>query len=74
MGTYQKIDALFIKKQKIEREIATLQKACKHKKKSVRPVRENVDSPQSVIRWVCDDCSKIIGFPNPAEIDKFFKE
>jgi len=74
MGIYQKITALFIKKQKIEKEIATLQKACKHNNKSVRSVRENVDSSQSVVRWVCDDCSKVIGFPDSIEIDKFFKE
>ncbi len=74
MGIYQKITALFNKKQKIEKEIATLQKACKHNKKSVKSVREHVDSSQSVIRWVCDECSKVIGFPDSIEVDKFFKE
>ena len=74
MGIYQKITALFTKKQEIEKEIATLQKVCKHTNKSVKFVRESVDSSQSVIRWTCDECSKIIGFPGSAEIDNFFKE
>ena len=74
MGIYQKITALFTKKQEIEKEIATLQKVCKHTNKSVKSVRESVDSSQSVIRWTCGECSKIIGFPGSAEIDNFFKE
>jgi|TARA_B100000287_G_C20043779_1_gene547546 hypothetical protein len=74
MGIYQKISALFSKKQKIEKEIATLQKACKHNNRSVKSIREHVDSSQSVIRWVCDDCFKVIGFPSSIEINNFFKE
>ena len=29
---------------------------------------------ESVIRWVCNDCSRVIGFPNSSEIENFFKE
>ena len=71
---FQKINALFIKKQKIEKEIEALQKSCKHRDKTVRQIRERVDSSSPVIRWVCGTCSKILGYPNNGEIDKFFKE
>ena len=74
MGIFQKITNLFAKKQKIEKEIATLQKSCKHNKKSVKQVRERVDSTSPVIRYVCDECSIILGYPTQQDKDKFFKE
>ena len=74
MGIYQKITALFNKKQKIEKEIATLQKACKHYKKSVKQVRKNVDSTSPSIRYVCDECLMVLGYPTQQEKDDFLKE
>jgi len=74
MGIFKRITDLFAKKQEIEKEIATLQKSCKHSKKSVKQVRERVDSSSPVIRYVCDECSKIIGYPNNKDLDNFFKE
>jgi len=74
MGIFRTITNLFAKKQKIEKEIATLQKSCKHSKKTVKAVREHVDSHAPVIRWVCDECTSIIGYPSSQEIDKFFRE
>ena len=74
MGIFQKITNLLTKKQKIEKEISTLQKSCNHRKKSVRQVRERVDSSTPIIRYVCDECLKILGYPNQQDKDKFFKE
>ena len=74
MGIYQKINALFIKKQKIEKEIASLQDSCKHSKKSVKAIRERLASSSPVIRYVCDECSQILGYPNQQDCDEFFKE
>ena len=74
MGIFQKINNLFVKKQKIEKEIAILQKSCNHSKKSVKQVRERVDSSSPVIRYVCDDCLMILGYPNQQDKDKFFRE
>jgi len=74
MGIFRRITDLFAKKQKIEKEIATLQNSCKHSKKSVKAVRESVDSTSPVIRWVCDECSRIIGYPSNKEVNKFFRE
>ena len=74
MGIFQKINNLFVKKQKIEKEIAILQKSCNHSKKSVKQVRERVDSSSPVIRYVCDECLMVLGYPNQQDINNFFKE
>jgi len=74
MSILRRITNLFTKKQEIEKEIATLQNSCKHFKKSVKQVRERGDSTSPVIRWVCDDCSKLVGYPSKQETDKFFRE
>ena len=74
MGIFRRIADLFAKKQEIEKEIATLQNSCKHFKRSVKQVRENGDSTTPVIRWVCDDCSKLIGYPSNQEVTNFFRE
>ena len=74
MGIFQKINNLFAKKQKIEKEIANLQKSCRHLKKSVRAVRKNVDSTSPSIRYVCNECSMILGYPTQQEKDDFLKE
>ena len=74
MGIFQKINNLLAKKQKIDKEIAILQKSCKHLKKSVRLVRKNVDSASPSIRYVCDECSMVLGYPTQQDKDNFFKE
>jgi len=74
MGIFRKITKLFAKKQEIEKEIATLQNSCNHRKKSVKQVRERVDSHTFVLRWVCDECLLSVGYPNKQETDKFFRE
>jgi len=74
MGIFQKINNLLAKKQKIEKEIALLQDSCKHHKKSVKAVRKNVDSTSPSIRYVCDECLMVLGYPNQQDKDNFFKE
>ena len=74
MGILQKINNLLAKKQKIEKEIALLQKSCKHYKKSVKAVRKNVDSTSPSIRYVCDECSMVLGYPTQQEKNDFLKE
>ena len=74
MGIFRKINNLLAKKQKIEKEIAILQKSCKHFKKSVRQVRKNVDSSSPSIRYVCDECLMVLGYPTQQEKDDFLKE
>ena len=74
MSIFQRITALFAKKYEIDKKIATLQKSCKHSKKSVKQVRERLDSSTTVIRWVCDECFMIVGYPSDKDREKFFKE
>jgi DNA-directed RNA polymerase subunit M/transcription elongation factor TFIIS len=74
MSIFQKINNLFAKKQKIEKEIVDLQRSCNHNKKSVRQVRERVDSSSPSIRYVCDECSIILGYPTQQEKDDFLEE
>ena len=74
MGIFQKITNLFAKKQKIEKEIAALQISCNHRKKSVKQVRKHVDSSSPSIRYVCDECLMVLGYPTQQEKDNFLKE
>ena len=74
MGLFQKINNLLAKKQKIEKEIAILQNSCKHSKKSVKAVWKNVDSTSPSIRYVCDECLMVLGYPNQQDKNNFFKE
>ena len=74
MGIFQKINNLLAKKQKIEKEIAILQKSCKHYKKSVKLVRKHLDSASPIIRYVCDECLSVLGYPDQKDKDDFFKE
>tara|TARA_R110002020_G_scaffold472594_1_gene700896 strand:- start:658 stop:879 length:222 start_codon:yes stop_codon:yes gene_type:complete len=71
MAKVQKVASLLGKKKQIEKEIAKLQEECKHFSKSVRSTKEHVDSTTFIIRWVCDDCNKIIGIPNSEELDNY---
>jgi len=74
MSILRKITNLFTKKQEINKEIADLQKSCGHRKKSVKQVRERVDSSSPSIRYVCNECLMVLGYPNQQDKDNFFKE
>jgi len=74
MGKTQKIAKLFEKRQKIEKEIEELQRSCQHPTKSIKNVRERLDSQTMITRYVCDECSLIIGIPNNDELQNFLKQ
>jgi len=74
MGKSQKIAKLLGEKQKIEKEIEKLQRSCQHPIKSIKNVRERLDSQTMVIRYVCDTCSSIIGIPNSNELKNYLKQ
>jgi len=74
MGNTQKIAILLGERQKIEKEIEKLQRSCQHSTKSIRNVRERLDSTTMVIRYVCDTCLLSIGYPNIKEIEDFLKQ
>ena len=74
MGKTQKVAILLGERQKIEKEIEKLQRSCQHSTKSIRNVRERLDSTTMVIRYVCDTCLLSIGYPNIKEIEDFLKQ
>ena len=74
MGKSQKVATLLGERQKIEKEIEEIQKSCQHPTKSIKNVRERLDSQTTVVRYVCDECSLIIGIPNNDELQNFLKQ
>jgi len=74
MGKPQKIAFLLGEKQKIEKEIEELQRSCQHPTKSIKNVRERLDSTTMVIRYVCNECLLIIGYPTEKEIQNYLKK
>ena len=74
MGKSQKVATLLGERQKIEKEIENIQKSCQHSTKSIKNVRERLDSQTTVVRYVCDECSLIIGIPNNDELQNFLKQ
>jgi len=74
MGKSQKVATLLGERQKIEKEIEELQRSCQHPTKSIKNVRERLDSQTMVTRYVCNECSLIIGIPNNDELQNFLKQ
>ena len=74
MGKPQKVATLLGERQKIEKEIEILQKACQHPTKSIKYVRERLDSTTMVVRWTCDECYLIVGIPNNDKLQNFLKQ
>jgi len=74
MGNSQKIATLLRERQNIEREIAKIQQLCDHPSKSIKYVRERLDSTTMVIRYVCDECCLIVGIPNNDNLQNFLKQ
>ena len=74
MGKSQKVATLLGERQKIEKEIEDIQKSCQHPTKSIKNVRERLDSTTTVVRYVCDECSLIIGIPNNDELQNYLKQ
>ena len=68
MDAAKKVEELLNKKRSIDKQIDTIQSACNHKNKVIRMI--HIGSMHEV-RWVCEDCSKVLGWPTRAESDKF---
>jgi uncharacterized coiled-coil DUF342 family protein len=67
----KKVAKLIESRQKINKEIEDIQKRCPHFNTSIKQIRENLDSVSPSIRYVCDECSMILGYPNDKEIKKY---
>ena len=71
---FNKVEGLLSTRKEIEKEIEKIQKTCQHPTKSIKNVRERLDSQTTVVRYVCDECSLIIGIPNNNELQNFLKQ
>ena len=71
---FNKVEGLLSTRKEIDKEIEELQKSCQHPTKSIKNVRERLDSTAMVTRYVCDECSLIIGIPNNDELQNFLKQ
>jgi len=69
MDAAKKVEDLLIKKRSIDKQIDTIQSACNHKNKVIRMI--HIGSMHEV-RWVCEDCSKVLDWPSEWEKNKFF--
>ena len=69
-----KVVGLFSTRNEIDKEIAKLQQLCDHPSKSIKSVRERLDSTTMVIRYVCDSCYSIVGIPNNNDLQNFLKQ
>ena len=71
---FNKVEGLLSTRKEIEKEIEDIQKLCQHPTKSIKNVRERLDSTTMVIRWTCDTCSLIIGIPNNNELQNYLNQ
>ena len=71
---HPKVEGKDISFERMTQEIENLQKSCQHSTKSIKYVRERLDSTTMVIRYVCDDCRLSIGYPSKEETQNYLKQ
>ena len=71
MAKFKKVASLIEEKRKITKEIEDLQNRCDHLKTSIKSIKEREDASTFVIRWICNNCEKVIRVPNEQEINKY---
>ncbi len=71
MANTKNVTSLLEEKRKILKEIKNLQNKCDHSHKSVKSIKEREDASTFVIRWICNNCKKVIGIPNKHETNKY---
>ncbi len=74
MARSKKVASLLEKKRLISKEIEDLQNKCIHLKKSIKSTKEYEASSVFIVRWICDDCERVIGIPNEQELDDYLKK
>ena len=66
-----KVKELIAKNQEIGKEIDDIQSQCSHKNQKLKQVPERLDSTITVVRWICEDCGKILRIPTPDETKNY---
>ena len=74
MMNSNKVANLINKRHKIDKEIEDIQKGCPHSSRSIKYVRERLDSTAMVVRYVCDKCLLMIGYPSKEETQNYLKQ
>jgi len=67
----REVEQLLSDKRKIEIQIDKLQHDCKHEKQVIKQVADERSS--FTVRYVCESCSKVLGWPGEKELKQFFK-
>tara|TARA_B100000287_G_scaffold78585_1_gene70686 strand:- start:361 stop:573 length:213 start_codon:yes stop_codon:yes gene_type:complete len=65
----KKVEKLLSDKRNIEIKLNNIQSECKHENKVLKQIKENGFE----LRWVCDDCSKPLGWPTDRDRDEYFR-
>ena len=68
MGRKKKIVDLIDIRKEIDRSIKELQSACEHHSKSLRQIPHQ--SSYQIV-WTCDECTLVLGYCSPDEIEDF---
>ena len=72
MAANTKVERLINQKNKIERELRMMQEICNHNERAIKQVTLGKGCQIST-RWVCNDCSAVIGYPSEVELKKYLK-
>jgi len=66
----REVEKLLSDKRKIEQKIDELQHKCKHEKQVIKQV---ANESSTTIRYVCESCGLILGWPSKQQIEDFLK-
>jgi len=66
----REVEKLLSDKREIEQKIDELQQKCKHEKQVIKQV---ANGNSTSIRYVCESCGLILGWPPQQQIEDFLK-
>ena len=70
MAANKQIEKLLSQKHKIERELKVMQESCSHTKRTIKQVTLG-EGCQTSTRWICNECSAVVGYPSEVELKKY---
>jgi hypothetical protein len=70
----KKIAKLLEERQKINKKIEDIQNECPHFNTSIKSVQRRLDSPATIIMYVCNKCLKKVGYPSQKDINNYLKQ
>jgi|TARA_R110000851_G_scaffold37533_1_gene96897 hypothetical protein len=72
MAANKRVEKLLDQKSKIERELRMMQENCSHSERAIKQVTLG-EGCQTSTRWVCNECSAVVGYPSEVELEKYLK-